>query len=132
MSTHSAISVAMVLGFTATLAMMGTMETAVRAQAPAAPTQQQTPAVPAQPKVNLTLEQRHTIKEIIKDLNVPPAPKDVETTVGATVPAAIKLSPMPVDVAQKVPSIKSHLFFVEDGKVVIVDPKENKIVDAID
>jgi Protein of unknown function (DUF1236) len=132
MSTHSAISVAMVLGFTATLAMMGTMETAVRAQAPAAPTQQQTPAAPAQPKVNLTLEQRHTIKEIIKDLNVPPAPKDVETTVGATVPAAIKLSPMPVDVAQKVPSIKSHLFFVEDGKVVIVDPKENKIVDAID
>jgi hypothetical protein len=132
MSTHSAISVAMVLGFTATLAMMGTMETAVRAQAPAAPTQQQTPAAPAQPKVNLTLEQRHTIKEIIKDLNVPPAPKDVETTVGATVPAAIKLSPMPVDVAQKVPSIKSHLFFIEDGKVVIVDPKENKIVDAID
>jgi hypothetical protein len=130
MSTHSAV--AMVLGFTATLAMMGTMETAVRAQAPAAPTQQQTPAAPAQPKVNLTLEQRHTIKEIIKDLNVPSAPKDVETTVGATVPAAIKLSPMPVDVAQKVPSIKSHLFFVEDGKVVIVDPKENKIVDAID
>jgi glucose/arabinose dehydrogenase len=132
MSTHPAISVAMVLGFTATLAMMGTMETAVRAQAPAAPAQQQTPAAPAQPKVNLTLEQRHTIKEIIKDLNVPSAPKDVETTVGATVPAAIKLSPMPVDVAQKVPSIKSHLFFVEDGKVVIVDPKENKIVDAID
>jgi hypothetical protein len=132
MSTHPAISVAMVLGFTATLAMIGTMETAVRAQAPAAPAQQQTPAAPAQPKVNLTLEQRHTIKEIIKDLNVPSAPKDVETTVGATVPAAIKLTPMPVDVAQKVPSIKSHLFFVEDGKVVIVDPKENKIVDAID
>jgi len=48
------------------------------------------------------------------------------------VPATINLSPMPEDVAQKVPQVKSHLFFVEDGKVVIVDPKENKIVDAID
>ena len=47
-------------------------------------------------------------------------------------PATINLNPMPQLVAEKVPQIKSHLFFVEDGKVVIVDPKENKIVDAID
>jgi hypothetical protein len=127
MSTKSAISAVTALAFTAALGT-GTL---VRAQTPA-PTQQQAPAASAQPKINLTLEQRHTIKEIIKDLNIPSAPKDVETTLGATVPAAIKLSPMPADVAQKVPSIKSHLFFVEDGKVVIVDPKENKIVDAID
>ena len=67
-----------------------------------------------------------TIKEIIKDLNISPAPPNVETTVGATVPATINLSPMPQVVAEKVPQVKSHLFFVEDGKVVIVDPKENK------
>jgi hypothetical protein len=39
---------------------------------------------------------------------------------------------MPQVVAEKVPQIKSHMFFIESGKVVIVDPKENKIVDAID
>jgi hypothetical protein len=39
---------------------------------------------------------------------------------------------MPVLVAEKVPQVKSHLFFIEDGKVVIVDPKENKIVDSIE
>ena len=39
---------------------------------------------------------------------------------------------MPQTIADKVPQVKSHLFFVEDGKVVIVDPKENNIVDAID
>jgi hypothetical protein len=39
---------------------------------------------------------------------------------------------MPQLVAEKIPQIKTHLFFVEDGKVVIVDPKENKVVDAID
>ena len=38
----------------------------------------------------------------------------------------------PLVVYEKVPQVKSHLFFLKDGKVVIVDPKENKIVDAID
>jgi hypothetical protein len=98
----------------------------------AAPPARETPAVPVQPKINLTLEQRHTVKELIKDLNVPSAPKNVETAVGTTVPAAVKLTPMPVLVAEKVPQIKSHLFFIEDGKVVIVDPKENKVVDSIE
>ena len=93
------------------------------AQAPGEP-------VATQPKINLTLEQRFIIKELIKDLNVPPAPANTETSVGAIVPAAVKLNPMPAEVAAKVPQIKSHVFFVADGKVVIVDPKDNKIVDA--
>jgi uncharacterized protein DUF1236 len=128
MSTKSAMSVVMALALTAASGIGAS----VLAQTPATPTQQQAPAAPVQPKINLTLEQRHTIKEIIKDLNVPSAPNNVETTAGATVPATVKLNPMPADVSQKVPQIKSHLFFVEDGKVVIVDPKENKVVDAID
>jgi hypothetical protein len=90
------------------------------------------PAVPVQPKINLTLEQRHVIKELIKDLNIPSAPKNTDIALGATVPASVNLTPMPQLVAEKIPQIKTHLFFVEDGKVVIVDPKENKIVDAID
>ncbi|HEY6255651.1 MAG TPA: DUF1236 domain-containing protein [Xanthobacteraceae bacterium] len=91
--------------------------------------QGQEPAV-TQPKVNLTLEQRFVIKELLKDLKVTPAPPNSETAIGATVPATISLNPMPADVAAKVPQIKSHLFYLADGKVVIVDPKENKIVDA--
>jgi hypothetical protein len=124
-SANSTISVAMALAFTTALAVASlVMDAPVHGQAPA--------VVPTQPKINLTLEQRHVIKELIKDLNIQSAPKDTETTVGATVPATINLSPMPQVVGEKVPQIKSHLFFVEDGKVVIVDPKENKIVDAID
>jgi len=131
MKTSSMISVAAASAFAVvfSLALPG-LDSPVRAQTPEAPAQ--APAVPVQPKINLSLEQRHTIKELVKDLNVSPAPPDVETTVGATVPASIKLSPMPPVVAEKIPQIKSHLFFVEGGKVVIVDPKENKIVDAID
>lgn len=130
-SANSMISVAMALAFTMALTVaLLVMNAPVRGQTPAAPAL--TPAVPAQPKINLTLEQRHVIKELIKDLNISPAPQSIETTVGATVPATVNLSPMPQVVSEKVPQIKSHLFFIKDGKVVIVDPKENKIVDAID
>jgi hypothetical protein len=114
------LMMALVVGITVALLVAGT------------PVRGQTPAIPGQAKLNLTLEQRHVIKEIIKDLNISPAQQAVETTVGATVPATINLNPMPQVVAQKVPQVKSHLFFVKDGKVVIVDPKESTIVDAID
>jgi Protein of unknown function (DUF1236) len=97
-----------------------------------APARGQNPAIPTQSTINLTLEQRRDIKELIKDLDVPSVAPNVDTAVGATVPASIKLSPMPADVAAKVPQVKAHMFFIQSTKVVIVDPKENKIVDAID
>ena len=130
MKTNSMIPgvAAAIFSVTFALGFLGT-EVPVRARAPAPA---QAPAVPQQPKVNLSLEQRHVIKELIKDLNVSPAAQNIETTVGATVPTTIKLNPMPQAVADKVPQIKSHLFFIAGGKVVIVDPKENKIVDAIE
>jgi hypothetical protein len=39
---------------------------------------------------------------------------------------------MPVEVAVKVPQIKSHSFVVKDDKVVIVDPKDNKVAALIE
>jgi hypothetical protein len=130
MKTNSTISAAVALVFMAASSVtLLSLAATVHAQTPAAPA---APAVPAQPKVNLTLEQRHVIKELIKDLNVASAPKDTNIAVGATVPATVTLNPMPQLVAEKIPQIKSHMFFVEDNKVVIVDPKENKVVDAIE
>ena len=135
MKTNSMISGVMAAIFSMTFASMtfavGFLGTGAPARAQA-PAPAQAPTAPQQPKINLSLEQRHVIKELIKDLNVSPAAQDVETTVGATVPTTIKLNPMPRVVADKVPQIKSHLFFIEGGKIVIVDPKENKIVDAIE
>jgi hypothetical protein len=136
-SANSMISVAMALAFTMAFAVALTvawlvMGAPVRGQTPAPTAPALTPAVPTQQKINITLEQRHVIKEIIKDLNVSPAQQSADITVGATVPATINLSPMPQGVSEKVPQVKSHMFFLKDGKVVIVDPKENKIVDAID
>jgi hypothetical protein len=86
----------------------------------------------APPKLNITLEQHHIIKEIIKGITVPPAAPNVDMTVGAVAPREAHVQPMPAEVAAKVPQVKSHLFFVKEGKVAIVDPKDNRIAEVID
>ena len=86
--------------------------------------------------VNLTMEQRHVIKElIVKDMKIaPPADQaaKVPTKVGDVVPAGIPLQPMPVEVSAKVPQLKAHSFIVRDGKVVIIDPKDNKVAALVE
>jgi hypothetical protein len=86
--------------------------------------------------VNLTMEQRHVIKElIVKDMKIAP-PQDqaakVPMVVGQVVPAGIPLQPMPVEVSAKVPQLKSHSFLVRDDKVVIIDPKDNKVAALVE
>jgi hypothetical protein len=81
------------------------------------------------PKLNLTLEQRHTIKELVKDMKADAA--DVQATIGEPIPAGINPRPMPSDVSQKVPQVKSHWFFLTAQQIVIVDPKDNKVADVI-
>jgi hypothetical protein len=100
----------------------------VYAQVPAT-----TPAVAPAESVNLTMEQKHVIKEIIlKDLKVQAQSASVPMTVGDKIPAGIPLQPMPVEVSAKVPQVKSHSFIVKDDKVVIVDPKDNKIAALVE
>src|SRR5262249_5027310 len=73
------------------------------------PLRQQLPTIP---KLNLTLEQRHTIREFIKDMKAQATTRDVKAAVGDPVPADVNLQPMPPDVGRKVPSVKSHRFFI--------------------
>jgi hypothetical protein len=68
-----------------------------------APPEQNTPTVTA--KINLSLEQRHTIREIIKDLKIESSSVDIR--VGDTVSKSVSLYPMPADVAAKVPHIRA-------------------------
>ena|SRR5450631_114936 len=83
-------------------------------------------------KINLTMEERHTIKEIIKDLKIEKAPSNTQTAIGTTVPKSVKLRIIPAEVSAKVPHIKTHLYFVKGNKVILVDAKDNKVVDVID
>ena len=94
------------------------------------------PAVQPVGTINLTMEQRHVIKEIIlKDLKITESEDraaKVPTKVGDTVPSGIPLQPMPVEVGSKIPQIKTHSFIVKDDKVIIVDPKDNKIAALVE
>jgi hypothetical protein len=90
------------------------------AQAPAATT----------PTVNFTLEQTHTIKELIKETSVPRLPA-ADHMIGDQVPANIALQTFPSLVAEKVPGTQSHRFFISGDKIVVVDPKDNKIAEII-
>jgi len=115
--------------FLAAAAAMLTLSMPVVAQIPS--TSGTAPASHAAETVNLTMEQRHIIKElIVKDMKIAPPPDQagkVPTAVGEVVPSGIPLQPMPVEVAAKVPQVKSHSFLVKDDKVLIIDPKDNRI-----
>lgn len=89
--------------------------------------------LPPQEKVDLTMEQRHIVKEIIlKDLKVAPQTAEVPTQVGQAVPTGVPLQPIPVEVSAKIPQLKSHSFIVKNDAVLIVDPKDNKIAAKVE
>jgi hypothetical protein len=104
---------------------------ATRAQAPPATALQQDLA-PVNPKLNLTLEQRHTIREIIKDKKADAAPAEVAAAVGEPVPQGVAPRPMPSDVARKVPQVRAHNYFLTAQQIVIVDPKDNRVAEVIE
>jgi hypothetical protein len=97
------------------------------AQAP----QQQDKTITAT-KLNLTMEQRYTIKDIVKGLKIENDRGVEQIEVGKIVAKSVHLQPIPAEIAAKVSPIKSHMFFLKEGKVVIVDPKDNRIVEVID
>jgi hypothetical protein len=92
----------------------------------------QTPPLPPSPTVKLTAEQDHTIKEIVlKDFNFPKAAA-ADYKVGDAAPGNVELQSFPEPVASRVTPVKSHKFFVSGEKIVIVDPKDNKVADVIE
>jgi Protein of unknown function (DUF1236) len=101
---------------------------------PAPNPQQDDRRLPAPPtsRLNLTMEQRHTIREQIKDLKVEPTKTAVHFSRGDAVPPNVALRPIPVELGQKVPQIRTHSFVLADDQIAIVDPKDNKVAEVID
>jgi hypothetical protein len=83
-------------------------------------------------KINLTVEQRHVIKEIVKDLPVAKAPADAPVTTGSAAPSDAVLRFFPPEITDKVPQIKSHKFFVKGDQIVVVSPDGNNVVEIIE
>ena len=84
------------------------------------------------PTINLTMEQKHIIKETVKELKIDGVAVNLEVAIGEAVPKTVQLHPMPAQLSEKISHIKNHLFFLKGAQIVIVDPNENKAVDIID
>jgi hypothetical protein len=82
--------------------------------------------------VNLTLEQRHVIRELVKELKVESAKDDLKVAAGDDLPGKVALQPVPPLIGQKVPSIKAHRLYVTQNQVIIVDPTDQKVVEVIE
>ncbi|WEX87150.1 DUF1236 domain-containing protein [Sinorhizobium garamanticum] len=79
--------------------------------------------------VNVTVEQKTEITQIIKEENVEPVDVDINVTVGAAVPETVELRPLPPRIVKIVPQYEGYRFFVlADGRIVIVEPSSLKIV----
>jgi Protein of unknown function (DUF1236) len=86
----------------------------------------------ATPRLKLTLEQEHVIKEFIKDMKLDPPATAARAAVGDAVPQDTTLRPMPDDLGRKVPQIKTHRFIYTPDRILIVDPKDNRVADVIE
>ncbi|MCG5473981.1 MAG: DUF1236 domain-containing protein [Sinorhizobium fredii] len=81
--------------------------------------------------VDVTVEQKTEITQIIKEEKVEPIDVDFAVSVGVAVPETVKvkLRPVPARIIRIVPRYEGYLFFVlADGRIVIVEPSSLKIV----
>ena len=86
-----------------------------QAQAPA------TEPVLTKRTINLTEEDRHTIREIVlKDSKVAPDTRPVKIAIGDEVPKEITTYEFPELAGNKISALKSHRYFIKDGGVIIV------------
>ena len=88
--------------------------------------------VATMPRLNLTLEQKHVIRELIKDMKIEPAATSVGSAVGDTVSPDANLQPMPSEIGKRVPQIKAHRLMYTAERILIVDPKDNKVAEVIE
>lgn len=83
--------------------------------------------------INLTAEQYHVIKEnVLKDAPAPSQSESAQIKIGEHVPATVNLRTFPSELSEKISSLKSHVFYVDNGKIVIVDPKDNSVADIVE
>ncbi len=101
-----------------------------QAAPPTAPAEQ--PALSSRRSVNLTEEDRHTIREIVlKDMNVSKAPSSAKAVIGDPPPADVVTYDFPALISDKISALQSHKYFVKaDDEIVIID-KGGKIADIV-
>ena len=81
-------------------------------------------------RLNLSLEQAHVVKELVKDLKIEPGNNSV-LWAGERLPDNVTMIPMPDEIGRRISQIKSHLLSVGTKQIWIVDPKDHTVVETI-
>ena len=79
--------------------------------------------------VEIAPEQRTKIKEYVTTQKVAPVKLKERVTVGATLPADVRLQPVPSDWG---PSVTKYQYIYSGDNVVLVEPSTRKVVTVID
>jgi Protein of unknown function (DUF1236) len=82
--------------------------------------------------MKLTPQQRTVIYRTVKREQRVIAPTDVQVSVGAPVPPAIVLAPLPDSVYVEVPAARPLKYFYINNQLVLVDPSTSQVVEIID
>jgi hypothetical protein len=107
-------------------ALIRTTTRLVQAQAPAGE------PVIVKRSINLTEEDRHTIREIVlKDSKVSPDSNKAKIEIGDAAPKEITTYEFPDLATEKIPALKSQRYFIHDGAIVIVSSNDGKVADIV-
>src|SRR2546423_7435278 len=79
--------------------------------------------------VDIAPEQRTKIKQYVTTQKVAPVTVKEKVAVGATLPADVRLSPVPADWG---PSVSKYQYLYSDNHVYFVEPSSRKVVTVID
>jgi hypothetical protein len=82
--------------------------------------------------LNLTsAQQRMAWKDLSTEASKQNLPSGFNATTGSVVPSTFKIEPVPSKAARDVPALAPYDFATAQGKVLIVNPSDKKIVDVI-
>jgi Protein of unknown function (DUF1236) len=82
--------------------------------------------------VKLTPQQRTVVyRTVTRERRVAP-PVDVEVRMGAVVPPAVVLSPLPDSVYVDAPTLTQYKYFYVNNRLVLVDPRTSEVIDIIE
>ena len=89
--------------------------------------------VQAQPhsSINLTMEHRHTLKELLLKDNPVSRQSLGQVDVGSILAPEVQLHPLPDIVGGKIPQIKNHAYVLTVDALVLVNVEDRKVVEVI-
>jgi Protein of unknown function (DUF1236) len=76
-------------------------------------------------------EQQSIWKDVSGQATNQTAPADFNAAVGAEVPSAINIYPLPRQAARDVPAVRPYRYAMTQDKLLIVNPSDHKIADVV-